>query len=110
MWHLVHGAPTCEVLDAGAAAGALLKAHCIAHFLPQLAPTLLSHSASHAHSCHPPRLGDANPPTICKAGLLQNLQEWLSCSLGWHIEGKLAKATDQILQQSASAAAQVLGI
>ena len=70
MRHQVHGAPTCEVLDASSAAGSLLKAHRIAHFLPQLTPTLLSNSASHAHSCYSSGLGDANPAAVCKACLL----------------------------------------
>ena len=102
--HLVHGAPTCEVLDASAAAGSLLKAHCIADFLPQLTPTLLSNSASHAHSCYSTGLGDANPAAVCKACLLQDLQEGLSRSLGWHIEGKQAKTDEQQCSSPGSSA------
>ena len=79
---LVHGVPTCEVLDASVAAGSLLKAHSVAHFLTQLTPTLLSNSASHAHSCYSSRLGDTNPAAVCKACLLQDLQARLSRSTG----------------------------
>jgi hypothetical protein len=41
---------TCEVLDAGAAAAPVLKAHSIAHLPTQLTPALLSNSSRNSHS------------------------------------------------------------